>query len=208
MSNFLLKEKMLKVGLTGGIGSGKSIVSQVFSTLGIAVYPADQKAKILIQSDANLKQAIIGEFGAEAFTNKGYNTPFMTGLVFRDKTLLEKLNHIVHPYVVKDFLFWCEQHQKEAFVLEEAAILFESGAADLMDYTIVVDAPEAIRIIRVMERDQISRESVEVRMKNQWPAEKIRTLADWVIKNDDIQLLLPQILNLHKQLITISNSHG
>jgi dephospho-CoA kinase len=199
---------MLKVGLTGGIGSGKSYVCKIFSALGIAIYPADQQAKLLIKTNTDIKNAIISEFGPESFTDKGYNSIFIASLVFNNSDLLKKLNQIIHPFIAVDFLDWCKNHNHESYIIQEAAILFESKAVRLVDYSIVVDAPEEIRIKRVMARDHIDRESVKIRMQNQWSAGKIRSLADWIIENDDKKLILPQILNLHNQLITISNTHG
>ncbi len=199
---------MLKIGLTGGIGSGKSVVSQVFSQLGVPVYNADHMAKILVQTNHKLKKAIVAKFGEKSFTEQGYNTAYIAQLVFNNDNLLRALNKIIHPVVADDFINWCRQQGEKAYVLQEAAILFESRAADLMDYSIVVDAPLELRIERVITRDHCSKESVEMRIKNQWPADKIRALADWVIENDDKQLILPQILNIHKQLISISESHG
>jgi dephospho-CoA kinase len=199
---------MLKIGLTGGIGSGKSYVCKVFSTLGIAIYPSDQKAKTLLRSNSDLRNEILTEFGPEAYTDKGYNPAFIAGLVFQNIELLQRLNQIVHPYVAIDFVNWCHKYEHTAYIIQEAAILYESGAARLMDYCIVVEAPEEIRIKRVIERDHCDRAQVVNRIQNQWSADKLRSLADWIIQNDDKNLILPQIIKLHEQLITLSNSHG
>jgi dephospho-CoA kinase len=199
---------MLKIGLTGGIGSGKSTVCKVFSTLGVPVYQADEKAKALIAGDPDLKKSIIKEFGPEAFTPDGYNSLYIAGIVFNNKLQLQKLNSIIHPFVACDFIEWCKFYQHVPYIIQEAAILFESGAASLMDYTIVVDSPELLRIKRVMKRDLLNKEAVQMRINNQWPAEKIRALADWVIENDDINLILPQLLKLHNHLLTIASTHA
>jgi dephospho-CoA kinase len=199
---------MLKVGLTGGIGSGKSIVCKVFSALGIPVYAADEKAKSIIQTNGELKELLIGTFGSKAYTAKGYNTSFISGIVFHNELLLHTLNSIVHPFVESDFMRWCENNQQLPYVIQEAAILFESGANKLMDYTLFIDAPDAVRIQRVMSRDRLSEPEVRMRMQSQWPTEKIRLLADWIICNDDKKLILPQILKVHNHLLTISKAHG
>jgi dephospho-CoA kinase len=199
---------MLKVGLTGVIGSGKSYVSRIFSALGISVYPADQKAKILINSNKNLKDQIINEFGSDSFIENNYNTKYISALVFQNTQLLARLNQIVHPYVIDDFLCWCSKHEKENYILHESAILFESKLSSMFDYSIVVDSPEELRIQRVIKRDHTNRENVLYRMKNQLSAVELISLTDWVIENDDKNLILPQILTLHTNLTRISLSHG
>jgi dephospho-CoA kinase len=199
---------MLKVGLTGGIGSGKSTVSNVFKALGVPVYMADQKAKALIDSTKELQASIITQFGLKAFTSTGYNTSYIAEKVFNNKNLLEKLNRIIHPYVANDFLVWCKSYQNSPYIIKEAAILFESNAAKLVDYTIVVDAPESLRIKRVTRRDNISEKAVKQRISQQWPTGKITSMADWVIRNDDNELILPQLLKLHNHILTIAKANG
>jgi dephospho-CoA kinase len=199
---------MLKIGLTGGIGSGKSTVCKVFEALTVPVYHADEKAKALINVNPDLKKSIVSEFGPESFNNQGYNTAFIGRLVFNKKELLNTLNRIVHPFVAEDFILWCQANKNYPYTLQETAILFESGAAALMDYSIVVDAPESLRIKRVIDRDRSSKEEVQARISNQWPAEKIRSLADWVIENDDKNLVLPQILKIHNNILKLIKTHA
>ncbi len=193
---------MLKIGITGGIGSGKSTVCKIFSILGVPVYHADSRAKILIDEVPDIKAAIVEEFGTESFTHDTYNLKYMSELVFGRKEYLHKLNSIIHPYVQKDFVEWSSQHENSKYILEEAAILFESGANKNLDYVIVMDAPLKDRMKRISERDHLSEEMILKRIENQWPADKILGLADWIIRNDDKHLILPQILSIHDQLIT------
>jgi dephospho-CoA kinase len=194
---------MLKIGITGGIGSGKTTVCKIFSVLGIPVYRADRMAKIFVNEVSEIREGIIREFGAEAYTPDTYNSKYISKIVFGNKRKLKKLNSIIHPYVAQDFLSWANKQKNTKYLLKEAAILFESGADQNMDYTIVVNAPLDLRIQRIIERDGLSKNMIEQRMKNQWPTEKIRALADWVIENDENHLLLPQVLSIHEQLISL-----
>ncbi len=198
---------MMKLGITGGIGSGKSTVCKIFDSMGVPVYHADERAKVLVNTDEELQKAIIREFGSESFTHSTYNRQYMASIVFRDKHKLQVLNEIIHPLVEKDFAIWCQQ-QHYYYIVHEAAILFESGAYKQMDYTILIDAPLNYRIDRVVKRDKTSIEEVNLRLKNQWPADKISEMADWVIMNDGKTLILPQILEIHKYIVELDKSHG
>lgn len=191
---------MLKVGITGGIGSGKSIVCKVFKALQVPVYNADQRAKILVETNPEVRSQIIKIFGKNAYLGSKYNRKYIAGKVFNNKILLDKLNSIIHPRVEKDFNEWVKKYNTH-YVIEEAAILFESGADKAMDHTMVVDAPEKLRISRIRERDGLSEDEIYERMQNQLPADKLRSLADWVIDNNDKVLVLPQILQLHHTFI-------
>jgi dephospho-CoA kinase len=193
---------MLKIGITGGIGSGKSTVCKVFTVLGIPVYHADDMAKDLIRRIPEIRNNIMDEFGEESFSDGRYNAKYISEIVFGNKENLQKLNSIVHPYVEKNFRQWCADQSGTKYILEEAAILFESRADKFLDYTIVVNAPLPLRIQRIMERDRITEEMVMNRMHSQWPTEKILPLADWIVENDEKHLLLPQILSIHNQLIS------
>jgi dephospho-CoA kinase len=148
-----------------------------------------------------IQQQIISLFGSEAYSNNVYNRKFIASKVFVDNSLLTKLNNIVHPYVASDFHDWTEQYQGTNYIVEEAAILFESGANKKMDYNILVDAPTELRIERVMKRDKLTREEIINRISNQISTDKIRHLVDWIIVNDNKQLILPQILEIHNRLI-------
>lgn len=191
---------MLKVGITGGIGSGKSTVCQVFTSLKVPVYYADQQAKLLAETDPEIRYQIMEVFGSEAYLDAVYNTTFIANRVFSDKTLLNRLNSIIHPAVAKDFNIWTQKY-RVPYVIEEAAILFESGASNNMDYVVVVDASEKTRFLRIQKRDGLSEEKIKFRLQNQWSTDKLKALADWTIDNNENVLVLPQILHIHKALI-------
>lgn len=199
---------MLKVGLAGGIGSGKSLICRIFQAIGIPVYHADQQAHILAENDAAIRKRITDLLGPEAYLAKSYNRKFVADAVFSDREKLHELNEIIHPAVAADFNKWVSLQKDVPYAIEEAAILFESGAYQRMDYSIYVDASEDLRIHRVIKRDKVTREEVELRVKNQMPADKILPLADWVVYNNEIQLVLPQILHIHSVLIRSNNSNG
>lgn len=188
---------MIKMGLTGGIGSGKSVVASVFEALGVPVYHADAEAKKILNSEPVITQ-ITEIFGKQLVSVDGtINRKDLAALVFNDKLKLEQLNSIVHPEVRKHFLKWCGEKIEYPYIIQEAAILFESGFNKHFDKVIMVKASYETCIERVMLRDHSTREEVIRRMENQWPAEKIESLADMVILNDESTLVLPQILQIH-----------
>jgi len=191
---------MYKVGITGGIGSGKTSVCKVFETLGIPAYYADTRAKQLMNTDAELKAELEGRFGEGIYADGTLNQGKLAEIVFNDPTALEKVNSWVHPAVARDFEYWCSQ-QTSPYVLEEAAIIFESGLAQRFDKVILVTAPEHVRIERVCARDHVSSEAVRKRMDNQWRDEKKIALADFIIHNDNIQPIIPQVLKIHNFFI-------
>lgn len=196
----------LKVGLTGGIGSGKSVVAQVFSRLGIPIFFADEEARYLINHEKSLKEEIIKVFGNKAFKENRYNTEYISGRVFKNQVLLQKLNEIVHPYVRKSFHIWCEKQVNSPYLIMEAAILVESGLNNIFDYLIVVSAPEDIRIKRILQRDPISADMVKARMGMQLSEDKINEKADFIILNDNNHLLIPQILELHDKFVSLQKN--
>lgn len=191
---------MLKVGITGGIGSGKTTIAEVFMQLNIPVYPSDTRAKELMSEDFELRQAIVTLFGNEAYVSESLNRAFIASKVFSDQTLLQKLNQLVHPAVKKDFDSWCSD-QNAAYVLKEAAILIETGAHKTMDRMILVTAPSEIKIQRVQNRDAVTRDEVLARMNRQWSDERKEEFADFVIHNDNHTMVLEQVLNVHKKLM-------
>lgn len=195
---------MLKIGITGGIGSGKSTVSGIFKVLGIPVFDADTNAKSIMQTDEKLKSAIITLLGDQAYTNGQLNRKFIADKVFKDPSMLESLNALVHPATIKAGEDWAAR-QNTPYVIKEAALFFESGSSEGMDYIIGVYAPQHIRINRVMKRDGISREEVMSRMKRQIQEEVKMRLCDFVIVNDDQRLLIPQVLQLHQNFCNESN---
>ena len=194
---------MMRVGLTGGIGSGKSTVAGFFKELGVPVYNSDSRARELMEDNDELRQAISGFLGPEAYLGSALNRQYIASRVFKDKSLLGRLNELVHPVVRKDFLAWAEE-QEAPYILQEAAILFENGAYRAFDAMILVTAPEETRIQRVMERDSVTRESVRERMKNQWETSRKKPLADYVIENTDLENTRRQVGRIHSELLQLS----
>lgn len=193
---------MIKVGVTGGIGSGKSTVCRIFALLGAAVYDSDSRAKILMNSDPKVMARIRELFGKEAYNETGLDRKYISERVFGNRPLLERLNAIVHPAVAKDFDRWAEK-QQAPYVIEESAILFECGADKNMDVTIAVTAPEEIRIRRTSRRDNTDPEKVRARMAHQMSDEQRAERADYVILADDRHLIVPQIIDIHHKLIRL-----
>ena len=193
---------MLKVGLTGGIGSGKTTVAQVFNVLGIPVFDADSAAKKIMNEDAGLKKKIIELFGEEAYENDLLNRKFIADIVFADADKLEQLNAAVHPITIAAGNAWAER-QTTAYTIKEAALLFETAAAAHLDYIIGVFAPRDIRIQRVMQRDGVTREVVIARMYNQIDEDIKMRLCDFVITNNEMELVIPQVLALHDKLTAL-----
>ncbi len=192
---------MIRVGVTGGIGSGKSLVCSVLEACGVPVYYADSEARRLMNADSSLREAIKDLLGENAYRDGELDRQMVGERVFGDSGLLEKLNALVHPVVGDDFHTWCTRWEGVPYVVEEAAILFESGAIRHLDMSVLVYAPSQLRIKRVMERDGASRREVEQRMQMQMDEEEKLKLADRVIFNDGKNLLLPQIVDLHEDLI-------
>ena len=194
---------MLKIGLTGGIGSGKTTVSKIFSVLGIPVFYADDVAKTVMNEDAGLKQNLIQLFGDETYINNTLNRKHIAGIVFNDKYKLEQLNALVHPVTIAAADKWMNQ-QTSPYVIKEAALMFESSAAANLDYIIGVYAPQHLRLQRVMHRDGSKREDVLARMNNQVDETIKMKLCDFVIVNDEQQTVLPQVLALNKKLLDLA----
>ena len=192
---------MIKIGLTGGIGSGKTTVAEVFAQLGISIYLSDDRAKALMVNDEELQTAIVSLFGEESYASGQLNRSYIASKVFSDKKDLERLNALVHPALKKDFDLWCIE-QTSPYILKEAAILFESGANKGLDKVILVEAPAEIRLSRVMKRDKVSSESVLARMEVQWSDERKKSFSDYVIRNDDKCSVLEQVLKIHNELIS------
>ena len=192
------------VGLTGGIGSGKSTVASMFSELGVPVYIADTEAKKLMYNPA-VRAKITEAFGEKTYTASGPDNAYIAGIVFKDKEKLAILNGIIHPEVGRHFKKWNEA-QKGPYVIKEAAILFESGAYKDCDIIIMVMAPRETRIERVIRRDGVSREAVNNRIENQWDDDKKAELSDYIITNTDIEETRKQVRELHSRLIKIRAS--
>jgi dephospho-CoA kinase len=194
-----------RVGITGGIGSGKTTVCRIFQSMGVPVYHADDWAKWLITHDAVVKAGIQGLFGTEAYLPDGaYNRAFVAGIVFADKNKLDALNALVHPAVEQHSRTWHAERAAEGapYTLREAALMIESGNYKHLDALILVTAPEDIRIQRVMERDQAPEAQVRARIASQMPeAEKIK-YATFIIENDGDKHLIPQVLAIHHQILS------
>ena len=196
---------MLKIGITGGIGSGKSTIARVFEVLGIPVYYADTAARRLMDESPSIRREIQHHFGAESYTPGGLNRKYIADVVFNNPQKLELLNSITHPATIRDAEEWMTR-QQSPYVLKEAALLFESGSAGTLDLIIGVSAPRAVRIRRVQERDGISAQEVTARMDRQMDESIKMKLCDFVIYNDDQQMVIPQVLRLHQQLMARSSS--
>lgn len=199
---------MLKIGITGNIGGGKTTVSKIFEILGIPVFYADDAAKKVMTTDAELIADLKKAFGEEAYFEDGsLNRKYIAGIVFNDEKELAKLNSLVHPAVFRAFDTWAAQIQGVPYVMKEAALLFESDSYKMCDKSIMVSAPLELRIKRVMQRDGLSREEILSRNARQLSEEKKIGLADFVIRNDDTELVIPQVLQLHTQLLSLVNGH-
>ncbi|MEN8789246.1 MAG: dephospho-CoA kinase [Flavobacteriaceae bacterium] len=196
---------MMLIGLTGGIGSGKTTVASMFESLGVPVYKSDDKAKELMITSEEMIAEIIALLGDEAYIAGELNRPYIALKVFSDKTFLDRLNAIVHPVVREDFHQWASE-QNTPYVIQEAAILFENDAYQKFDRMILVTAPKRLRLERVMQRDQVAEDNIIARMNHQWEDEKKIPLADFVIENIDLSRTVSQVKKIHKKLAEISAS--
>ncbi|MBS1491454.1 MAG: dephospho-CoA kinase [Bacteroidetes bacterium] len=194
----------LRVGITGGIGAGKSLVCKIFSVLGAPVYDADMRAKQLMNEDPTLIRQISERFGSECYKNGQLDRDYLSQLVFKNSDLLHHLNQLVHPRVAEDTKQWVALHYRAPYVIKEAALLIESGAYKELDKLVVVTAPLPLRVQRVLERDSFrSKEQVEQIISRQLPEEEKTKQADYLIHNDESTLVIPQVLKLHKRFITL-----
>jgi dephospho-CoA kinase len=192
---------MFKIGITGGIGAGKSTVSKIFTVLGIPIYYADLRARNLMLTDETIKQGIIDLLGPQAYQNdQSLNSSWIAEQVFSDSWQLSRLNGIVHPAVEKDYAQWHDQQTGSAYSLKEAALIYDAGSYLQQDATIVVIADESIRIERVCKRDGSAPETVKARIEQQWPEYRRLQLADYIIDNNGSQPLIPQVLKVHQEL--------
>jgi dephospho-CoA kinase len=190
----------MRIGITGGIGSGKSVVAGIFKVLGIPVFDADKEAKQIMENDPELRRLIIERFGAAAFEEEILNRKHLASIVFNDPYQLEVLNSLVHPAAIAAANTWANQ-QKAPYVVKEAALFFEAGSTAGIDYMIGVYAPQHIRLKRAMDRDGATRDEVLARMNRQIQEEIKMRLCDFVVMNDEQQLLIPQVLKLHEQFL-------
>ena len=195
---------ILKVGITGGIGSGKSTVAKIFEILNIPVYYADSAAKRLMNEEGELKEKLIATFGKEIYLNGLLNRPYLSSIVFNDPQKLNLLNALTHPATIADADKWM-QKQTAPYALKEAALIFESNAHKQLDKVIGVFTPAPLRIKRVMQRDAISETEVLIRMQKQMNEEEKMQSCDYIITNDERNLLIPQVLKIHVALQAFAN---
>ena len=195
------------VGITGGIGAGKSLVCKIFHHLGIPVYSSDNQAKHLMTENKKLKNEIIKNFGMESYSENDLNKSYLSESVFDDNLKLSKLNTLVHPLVKKDFLLWIKRHNTNDYLIKESALLIDSGSYKELDFNVYVLADKALRIKRILERDQGRNKSDIMKIiNNQIEDGKAVKFCDKVINNDGESLLLPQVLELHEQILNISKN--
>ena len=190
---------MIKVGLTGGIGSGKSTVASIFQNLEIPIYFADFEAKEFLKTK-EVQHALVGFFGKDIIKDNQVNKPMLASIIFNDKEALSKVNNLIHPLVRQGFKEWAEKYKSHRYIMIEVAILFENSFDTLVNKSIVVTAPLEQRLARTIKRDGTDRKAVISRMDNQWPQEKLISLADFVIDNADNRLLIPQVLEIDQKL--------
>ncbi len=195
----------IQIGITGGIGSGKSLICRIFHVLGVPAYDADSQAKKLMTTDGILIDQIKKEFGSLCYDERGVlNRELLSKTVFNSPEKLTKLNSLVHPRVAKDYNQWMNEQFGAKYCLKEAALLFEAGSYQALDKIIVVTAPDELRITRVLQRDpQRDKTDVEKIIKNQMPQDEKMKKAHFIIKNDETELVVPQVLKLHEWLKSI-----
>ena len=190
---------MLRVGITGGIGSGKTTVCSIFEKLGIPVYYADSRAKELVNTNSELQNKISNAFGQNSFIEGAYNRAFIASIVFSDKKKLELLNSIIHPFVLNDWEVFCQLHKQSPYVIKEAAIMLETESKNSVDHILLVHAPLETRIKRIQERDKVSENEIKARIESQMPDEEKIKMADSIIYNDQTHSLIEQVLDLHQK---------
>lgn len=200
------KNKLLQIGITGGIGSGKSIICRIFQSMGIPVYDADSRARWIMNNHDILREEVKAEFGEEAYNQEGQlNRPYMAAQVFNSGDRVKKLNALIHPKVGADYLQWTKQHPEAPYLLKEAALMFESQSYLVLDKVITVYAPEEVRIQRVLNRDPHRSEAqIKAIFGKQLAEEEKIKRADFVVYNDDQKMVLPQVLELHAQFLNLA----
>ena len=196
---------MLNVGLTGGIGSGKTIASKIFEILGIPVYQADEAAKSLMESNPILKNQLIVHFSENAFVDGKLNRKYIADIIFNDKEKLHLINSLVHPYTIQDGIEWMKK-QTTPYAIKEAALIFESGTQSNFDYIIGISSPQSMRLNRTIKRDNTIRELILEKMEHQLDEQVKMKLCDFVLQNDEETLLTPQVIAVHEKLIALSKA--
>jgi dephospho-CoA kinase len=191
---------MLRIGITGGIGSGKSTVARIFNVLGIPVYSSDEAAKRLMAEDEDLKKKIVDAFGEGSYQNGQLNRKYIADIAFSDRKKIELLNSFVHPATIKDATAWMNR-QNAPYIIKEAALIFESGSNEFLDFVIGVKSPLSLRMERTMKRNNVTAPEVEARMKLQLDEDEKMKLCDFIIVNDEKEMLIPQVLSLHQMFL-------
>ncbi|TLV01080.1 dephospho-CoA kinase [Dyadobacter luticola] len=195
----MVRSKPLQIGVTGGIGSGKSMVCQLFACLDIPVYQADSRAKWLSNYHVEVRRQIVELLGPQAYNDQGlYDTTYVASQVFQNETLLKQLNAIIHPAVMRDTNEWVERNATSPYVVKEAAIMNAAGQGNSLDYVVVVDAPVELRVQRILQRDRRTEQEIRAIITRQVSDESRRGIADFVITNDESSRLIPQVLDLHQ----------
>jgi dephospho-CoA kinase len=196
--------RRVKLGVTGGIGSGKTSVCRVFSVLGVPLFSADQEARFIMENDRSIMLSINSIAGKDLYPGGSLDRMQLAAIIFNNKILLEKVNALVHPVVFDHYLKW-EKKQTTPYTIMEAAILFESGASELVDRKLTVVAPVEERINRIIERNQMTREQIQERIRNQWDDEARIKLSDYVIYNSDNEMIIPAVLKIHDDIVNFIN---
>lgn len=197
---------MLKIGITGGIGTGKTTVCKIFETLGIPVFYADEESKKILFHDSDVNEELRKFFGKEIFTEGIPDRRKIASIVFSDRTKLEQLNAILHPAVIRKSEEWFHEQKHTPYAIKEAALIFEVGGERNLDKVIVISSPEQIAIKRIVKRDGVSNEEVKSRIRNQLPQETKEGKADFIIMNDEQQMLIPQVMDIHNRLLELVDS--
>ena len=194
---------MIQIGITGGIGAGKSTICKIFSSLGVPVLDADSLAKDLIIQDGQLKSDIIENFGSESYLEDGtYNRAYISKVVFNNAEALKKLNALVHPKVIENSIEWAKNHSDFKYIIKEAALMFESGSYKFNDYNIVVESPLNLRIDRICKRNAITEDEALRKIQSQLSDDERRSKADLIIINDEKKSLIEQIMNIHQNILS------
>jgi dephospho-CoA kinase len=197
----------LRIGITGGMGAGKSTMCKIFGQLGVSIYDADSRAKFIMSNNQELKKAITENFGWDSYTRKDeLNREYLAKVVFNNEEKLELLNNLVHPAVKNDYEQWAQEHRDEPYSLKEAALLFESMSYKTLHKVIVIASPIETRIERIMKRDHVKREDILKRIQNQSTDRERMNKADWVIYNDGVRSLIEQTLEVHREILAIRES--
>ena len=203
----MTKKSPFLVGITGGVGAGKSLICKILNTLGVPIYLSDGRAKILMNNNEDLKKEIINNFGIESYKNNKIDNQFLSNKIFENNSHRLKINGLVHPFVKEDFHFWIKKNSNNDYLVKESALIIESESYKELDFLIYVSAERNIRIKRVLQRDQEKNEDDIVKIiKTQMDVKKAINFCDEVIDNNENNLLLPKVLKIHKKILKKSNN--